>query len=404
MDGLTQPLPQPMAAQASDFAPHVHPSRMEATALVRPPPSRTGLWIVIAVAVLLAGAFGFYFFIMPHPGRLIVKVTDAKGNAPDKVEVSVDGKSQCVTAPCIVESVSPNKTHNVKVRADGYDAPPDQTVSVDRDKEATVVFTLGAGGKKNGTGLRVSGKQVGVKLYVDGDEKGPLPQELTELAPGDHKVKIAGSDRYAPMEKNIIVVKDEMQDLGDVSLKVVKGKATINLITTGAKVTLIDGNDRRELPTLPISVDIDTSKHWTLEASKTGYDEYKQVISFEDGQAEKTFDVVLGIHGQPVPTTTRTVAQIPPTVTTTATATATATATDTSNPPAEGPAFLNINSVPPSTCFLDGRPLGPTPRFHVQTTPGSHQVKFVNSELGLTKVIGVSVGAGETKFALAKLN
>jgi hypothetical protein len=70
---------------------------------------------------------------------------------------------------------------------------------------------------------------------------------------------------------------------------------------------------------------------------------------------------------------------------------------------AGGEGFVTINSIPPSTCFLDGRSLGPTPKPHVAVKAGSHTVKFVNAEEGLTKTITVSVGAGETKMAVARL-
>jgi serine/threonine-protein kinase len=71
---------------------------------------------------------------------------------------------------------------------------------------------------------------------------------------------------------------------------------------------------------------------------------------------------------------------------------------------AAGDAYLNINSIPPSTCILDGKTLGATPRMHVSVSPGSHTVKFVDSDDGLTQTIFVNVGAGETKLAVAKLN
>jgi serine/threonine-protein kinase len=67
-------------------------------------------------------------------------------------------------------------------------------------------------------------------------------------------------------------------------------------------------------------------------------------------------------------------------------------------------AFLTMNSIPPSTCFLDGKSLGSTPKVHVTVKPGSHTVKFVDADDGLTKTLSVSVGAGETKAAVAKLN
>jgi hypothetical protein len=41
---------------------------------------------------------------------------------------------------------------------------------------------------------------------------------------------------------------------------------------------------------------------------------------------------------------------------------------------------------------------------NVTVKPGTHTVKFVNSEQGLTKTVSVTVGAGETKPAVAKLN
>jgi serine/threonine-protein kinase len=69
-----------------------------------------------------------------------------------------------------------------------------------------------------------------------------------------------------------------------------------------------------------------------------------------------------------------------------------------------GEGFLNINSIPPSTCFLDGKSLGTTPKVHVSVNAGAHTVKFVDADDGLTKTISVKVGAGETKAAVAKLN
>ena len=99
-------------------------------------------------------------------------------------------------------------------------------------------------------------------LEVAQDQRGPA---------GEHQVKLAGSDRYAPVEKNVIIAQDEIQDLGDQQLKVVKGKATIQLDTPGARVSIVSGSDRREFPTLPIAVDLDTTKPWALEASKPGF-------------------------------------------------------------------------------------------------------------------------------------
>jgi hypothetical protein len=65
--------------------------------------------------------------------------------------------------------------------------------------------------------------------------------------------------------------------------------------------------------------------------------------------------------------------------------------------------ILRINSIPKSTMFLDERELGP-PRDSVSVSRGEHKVQFVNKKSGLSKTITVSVGPGETKLAVAKLD
>ena len=244
-----------------------------------------------------------------------------------------------------------------------------------------------------------------MKLYVDDKESGPLPQELRDLTPGDHVIKVAGSERYQPLEKHVSVERQKIQDLGTVTLKVLKGKATISLGTPGARVFLVSGADRRELPMLPISVDIDTGKSWALEANRPGYVDYRESIGFDDGQAERTYVVSLdprpaGMAPAPIVLPAR--RRLPPALAQAAPPAAKAKDDGASEGGPE--AFLTMNSIPPSTCFLDGKSLGSTPKVHVTVKPGSHTVKFVDADDGLTKTVSVSVGAGETKAAVAKLN
>jgi hypothetical protein len=62
-----------------------------------------------------------------------------------------------------------------------------------------------------------------------------------------------------------------------------------------------------------------------------------------------------------------------------------------------------VNSIPPSTCYVDGKPVGMTPLMHVAVPSGPHVVKFVNVEQGLTRVVPVLLAAGETRRAVARL-
>jgi serine/threonine-protein kinase len=261
---------------------------MEATQMLQPrmalTPSRVAMAIAGVVAVVLLA-----FVLMPNKGKIVVNVTDSRGATVNRLDVFVDGEqTQCKTAPCYLPYGS--GTHEVKVVADGYDVPAPQAVVVKSGEPATVTFTLGSSA---GSGIKVGGAQAGVKLYVDDKEIGPLPQVVRDLTPGDHVIRVAGSERYAPLERHVTVERDKVEDLGTITLKVLKGKVTVSLGTSGARVFIVSGADRRELPMLPISVDIDTAKSWSLEATKAGFDDYRQLISFDDGQAERTYTVTL---------------------------------------------------------------------------------------------------------------
>jgi serine/threonine-protein kinase len=385
---------------------------MESTQMVAPQRGLTPSRVAIAIAGVVAFVL-VAFLIMPNKGKIVVNVSDQRGATVNRLDVFVDGeKTNCATAPCYLPYGQ--GTHEVKVVAEGYDVPAPQAVVVKSGDSTTVTFTVGSSG---GSGIKVGGAQAGVKLYVDEKEIGPLPQVVRDLAPGDHTIRVAGSERYQPLERHVTVERDKLEDLGTITLKVLKGKVTVSLGTAGARVFIVSGTDRRELPMLPISVDIDTAKSWSLEGAKTGYEDYRQLISFDDGQAEKTYTVTLDPKGsgtapapqpqyqQPAPQYN---APAPPQAPTPAPVRP-APAPQPQNGGGDtggggGEAFLNINSIPPSTCILDGKSLGSTPRIHVSVKPGSHTIKFVDSDDGLTKTVFVTVGAGETKPAVAKLN
>ncbi len=246
-------------------------------------------WVALLVLVICAGRAGVLLLSSAEKtGRIAVDVKDVDGLTVNRVAIFVDGRKQCDT-PCVIGELA-HGSHEVKVRADGFDAPAVENVLVERQKQTLAAFTLRSPRR---AGLKASGSQPGVKLYVEGKEIGPLPQEVYDLTPGDHFVRVAGSERYEPLEKHVVVDKDQIVDLGNLTLRVLHGKATITLATPGARASIVSGSDRRDLPMLPISVDIDTTKEWSLEATRPGYKDYHQAISFDDGQAEKRFTITL---------------------------------------------------------------------------------------------------------------
>jgi serine/threonine-protein kinase len=415
----------PPHAQSVPPQPQLPPvsRNMEATAVVprAQQGSKAGLVVGLLLAVMAIAAAGVYM-LMPRTATLVVNVADNKGAPVKALEVSVDDKQVCTSSPCIVPNVNAG-VHSVKVSANGYEPLAPLAVTVEARKDLTKDFSLTPSKAVSGTGFKVAGNQPGVKLLVDGKDVGPLPQEMRDLEPGDHKLKFVGGDRYAPLEKTVSVAKDEIVDLGSVSLKVVKGKATIQLGTPGAKVYLVLGTNRKEVPQFPMGIEFDPNERWVLEATAPGMEEYKQPITWDDGQAEKTFTVTLTPKGQAPVAAAPTHATTPAAPAQPAAAPAKPAAAPASflkgeqggdtakaeTPKKETPAaatgeaFLNINSLPASTVVLDGKPLGPTPKLKVSVSPGSHTILFVNAEQSLKKSISVEVKAGETKAAFAKL-
>jgi hypothetical protein len=350
--------------------------------------SIAGVVAVVAVALLVA--------FWPRTGSLVVTVS-GPGNKPlDAVEIMVNGDKKCASSPCTIEGLKAD-TYYVRAHAAGYQAMADIAVVVNGGGKAVQNLTLV---RALGTGIKVVGEGTGLKLYVDGREVGPLPQEIKDMEPGEHVIKVAGSERFEPFEKRITVEPEQMQTIGPLKLRVLKGLATIQpgVGSDGAKVILISGSDRRTLPKLPITLDIPTNQPHTLVATRRGYEQFKLPIKFDDGQVERTFEVaMLEVGNAPsgggtAPERRQSAGGGGETTPTPSPLTSTGGGGGGGG---GGGATLNINSIPVSNIILDGRPVGPTPKVGVHVNAGSHMVVFIKGTE--RKSASVSVTAGQTR-------
>jgi serine/threonine-protein kinase len=399
MPGPSMPAPIPSAPAPipPQSMPAPQPSMPVPAQYAAPPQPSGGAGRVALMAIAALLAVGLIaalvvYVALPRQGSIVVTVAGPGNKTVDAVQVFVDGAKKCDTSPCRVTDLAPG-THMVKVTAAGYQATADQGVKVDGGEEAVLNVTLARA--SDGTGIRVPAVSTGlVKLYVDGKEIGPLPQELKDMAPGEHVIKIAG-DRYEPYEKRVTIASDEMMSI-EAKLKVIKGLATIKAGdgADGARVLLVSGNERRPIPKLPIKIDITTDKPWNIVATRPRYEDFKKPIVFEDGQAEATFVVEMYEKGKAPPP--KPVGKAP---------TGVGKTPDKPEPekpaPAAGGGTLNINSIPVSNVILDGRPLGTTPKTGISVTAGNHTVVFVHAEHG-RKVRTVNVPAGGSATAAVR--
>ncbi len=410
MPGLRLPSPQDSAGRLAVPTQHAAETSLAQATLARG--AQKYVLLGLAALVVLVLGIGAYWF-MNRPATLIVNVADARGGAVRTLQVLVDGAPRCEQAPCIVTNINGGH-HEIRIVAPGFETPAPRAISVDSRQELTVDYSL-VPSKVGGTGFRIGGRQTNAKLFVDGREIGPLPQDVRDLTPGEHQVRIAG-DRYAPFERTISVAKDQVQDLGTLPLTVIRGKVTLELGTPGARVYLSNGSVRKEVPQFPIAIDFDPKEAWVLQARKEGFDDFEQVLSFDDGVAEKSYTVTLTPKGtapaQASPANGPSqpgAAAAPGQGGSAAVQGAPASrgmptpGAESPKPPPQGEGHLNINSFPSSTVILDGKPIGSTPKLNVAVAAGTHTITFVNVEESLKKTITVTLAAGETKPAVAKL-
>lgn len=381
---------------------------------------------VISLVVVLGLAV---FLLMPRKGQLKIDIRSSTGGSIPKAEIYIDGQKKCDTAPCVVADLEPG-TKNIKIIAPDF-AVLEQIETIEAGQEKVLMIPLIGGAKAQPTAspveqvttLKIGGSQPGVKVFVDGAEKGTLPLDLKDISPGSHKIRLEGGDRYEKIEQTVDITAGQVKDLGTLKLKVLKGQVTLDLVTQGANVSLVKDDAKKTEKKLPASVwksppvkiDIDANEKWKLVATKKGFDNFSQDISFEDGQAEKTIRIELTETGKAPPAVA--IGSIgeqpsggdktPPATgggdkTPSTAGTATAGGGD-KTPPAGGGGngTLNINSIPVSKVVLDGRPLGSTPKVGVSVPAGSHTVTFIHPELG-KKSVTVQVKAGETKTAAVK--
>ena len=355
--------------------------------------SNTGLLLVVGGLALALVAAIVVLLLPPPPGTLIVAVAGPGKKRVDAVEVVVDDKKVCDRSPCTVRDLEKG-THMVRVTAAGYQDTADLPAAIKGGDE--LVLDLELVPATDGTGLRVSAEGTGLKLWVDGKEIGPLPQDVKGLSAGEHTLRIAGNERYEVLEQTIVVEADTMKNVGPLEPKVLKGLAIIEAgqNAEGAKVRLVSGKETRPIPTLPINVDIKTDKSYRLVAIKKGFERFDQPIEFAPGKAEKTFTVNLvpesadGPAGtpapQPQPGSGRIVQRPPPKA-----------------PAPSGQGTLNINSIPVSNVVLDGVPRGSTPKIGLKVSAGNHTVVFIHPQHG-RKVRSVSVQPGQTATAAVR--
>jgi serine/threonine-protein kinase len=241
---------------------------------------------------LVAGAAGFVVlvlgtYLLVRKGSLNIEVRPNGNWSLGEIAVLVDGGKRCSRSPCRVDGLAAGG-HEVAVAATGY-RRQSLPVAVSRGAVNSVPITLELDGP---TGIAVADLGSDVQLFVDGQLRGNVPQEIGRLAPGEHQIVIEGGERYQSFKTRVVVEAGKMVSLAP-KLKVKKGRVTIQpgQDANEAKIELVCGDQRRPAPKQVF--DLAPEPPCKVVATKDGFEPFDQPIQFNDGEAERMIKVDL---------------------------------------------------------------------------------------------------------------
>ncbi len=353
--------------------------------------------LVAAAAVALVGVLIFMLVPRgPATGQLLVNITGPGGTPVDGVKVYLDERLVCEKSPCQLQDVEA-RGHLLMAEAEGFNKTAAMAVLVPEDDTKVHDVTLVP--SKTNTGINVPESPGEVTLFVDGNKIGTLPQEVDDLQPGKHTLRFTAGERYEPLEREVTLAKGEVLPLEPIALKVKLGKLTL---TEGENAEGADVLLRGKRISLPHTTDIDTSQKHTIIAGKEGFQKFKQVVEFEDGDAELevAIDLVADEEAdaeEDDAEETKVAAASSPSRSRASQSSARRTRSKAkASSSSGGMGKLTLLSVPPTVVLVDGRPMGKTPKRGLAVSAGSHSIVFVHPEKG-RKRRSANVASGASK-------
>lgn len=417
------PAPGSTPFQASAYEP---PSAPAFAHLTVPPknPVEKRKWPVLALGASIVAAAATWF-VLGAAGSLLVTVSGPGNTSVKDVKVFVNGTERCTQTPCEVKGLE-SGSYTVRAQAADHEASADQAVTVEGGKATPLNIQLKSGVSK--PLLTVTSASPGLRVLVDGKDRGTAPLELTDIAPGQHSIRVEGPG-FEAVEQSVNIVPGTPQTVGPLTPKLIKGSLRLELgpNAEGAQV-LVNGKSIRSLPA---TLELDAAEAHEILVRKIGYEDFERKVTFTPAEPKLDLTITLtegsggggggGHHVASDKPSDESAAQETPA------AAEDAPSTDKKpdflsaikgepkeekpsadakkpgeKPAATGKGTININSVPPTTVLLDGKPLGMTPRAGVSVSAGSHSVTFIHPEKG-RKQVKVDVPSGGSKNVTIRL-
>jgi hypothetical protein len=304
----------------------------------------------VAAAALIGAAFGARALLTnDEPGTvtIVTKPTDA--------EVIVNGRpiESGKSSPFTVQDLAPGQEHSIVVRKTGY---AEQTHHFELEGgEVKALPNVELTPLRLDTGFTLSSVPEGASIYVD-DVKlaATTPSRITDLKPGLHVIRLELGDGYQPWETQVALASGQVIELPTARLVGGGGTRASNKVAAAPSSPRSSGSSSSR-----------SSRRSSDRSSRTS----RTAAPVQTASAPVRF--------APVPA---------------------------SQPKVSGAqGTLRLNSRPWAQVFVDGRMVGNTPVMNMPLSAGSHSIKLVNPQLGMSKNLKVKIQNGQVTTKIVEL-
>jgi hypothetical protein len=284
---------------------------------------------------------------------------------PADAEVSVDGRPLVgQTSPFTIQGLAPEAEHSLVVRADGhaehssrFKVEPGETKALGAVELAQV---------RVDTGFALNSQPDGAAVFVDGEPQNlTTPTRIANLKPGLHTVRLDRGAKFLPWETQVAVAVGQVIELESAQLVPAAAVAKASTSSHSSGGTSEQARLERK------------SRRAERRAEKIAAKQ-AAVAQKSAARAAKAAPSAVARSVKPLP-----VAKPAPVV--------------------AGGGTLRVNSRPWSQVFVDGKLVGNTPQMGISLSSGSHKLKLVSPDLGLTKQLTVKVDKGKVTTKVVNL-
>lgn len=195
-------------------------------------------------------------------------------------EVYLDGNLQAGKTPTVLPDIVAGP-HVIEVRKEPA-LPWRQTIQVEADKTVKVTAELKATIGGGGGNIRVLSNVEGALVYLDGEERGPAPQDLKNVKAGDHVVEIRAPGFISREERVTVAVGAATVLKLDLQAdSTVAATGTVKIVSPVPEAEVhVDGE---RLGSVPQERELSPGEHFVV-VSKPGYKRFEEKLVVEEGK------------------------------------------------------------------------------------------------------------------------